>query len=153
MKQITLIFILFFHLVLQINAQKRDEGKLRLAIINPEFAISASSLFSIYCKGELIYESEIDNNHLQQTYEKAHIDKILKGEKTYTIVLEGILKVPIIITNLVIHKRKMSFLQIDCKFISRVNTNSKPYLIIDYEKNRDKFYRDHPLRSCDMKME
>ena len=139
MKKHILLSLLLFVLLGQINAQNKNAGKLRIAILNPEYAIEDSCLISIYSKEGLLEEFKIDKRHLENLYEKAQTDRILQSGEVYTIVVEGILKVPVIFTNIKIRKKKMFFFQVDCKYIHNSKSGFKQYLIIDYNKFKEDF--------------
>jgi len=147
MKEIKLIVILMYFLSYNsqiVKAQKNNDiGTLRIMLYDfCKYNIIEDSCFiSIYETDVIIKKINLSEIILIQ---KAEITKIILKEGNYIILIENLIQIPILYTNVKIRKNKYSYFPINIEELQKENNLKKGVLIKDFNKNFQKFLDDNP---------
>ena len=144
-KRVFIVLFFFQFNVILLLGQNKIDGKLAFSIDNLD---SLSQKAIGICMGYVFFEDEIvaqiniDSLLSRNTSEYNNRDYIhyylYLPENHYTMIIEGFYSYPIIITELKIRKKKMSFLSLDFNEIGRIKVNKPHAVVLDYSKEMEK---------------
>jgi hypothetical protein len=134
MKHSKFLTILFFLLISSnLIAQKKDDGKLRIILINFEKSKVDDSCKILIYKGEEVIKTInlkklIQNENIHDSLFFIH-EYLSEGE--YDVIIEKLFDKPVLINNLKIKSKVMNYLPIDFKELRKSNSESKTIIIKD----------------------